>query len=103
MVKTVGNVCFLNCLIIVLFLFGRPSVGVHVILTEDTIVNRQVKLVPDTEPVLTDLTGKAVQVVVVVPGSHHQFKGRDWLVTGRTLSRAPKHPKRRESPFSVQE
>lgn len=76
---------------VLLILFGCLF-RIHVMLTEDTIVEREVKLVPHTEPHLTDLTGKALQVVVVVTRSHHQFKGRDWLVTGGTLSRTPEHP-----------
>ena len=74
------------------YLFGSLFVGIHVLFTEDTIVEREVKPVPHTESILTDLAGKALQVVVVVPRSHHHFKGRDRLVACGTHSCGSEHP-----------
>ena len=49
-----------------------------VVFTEDSVV-QQIKLVSNTESMITSLTSKAFQVIVVAFGSHDHLKGRDAL------------------------
>lgn len=47
-------------------------------------------------PLVTELTGKAVQVVDIVLGTHDHLKGRNELTAGSTVSRYTKQPRMRE-------
>lgn len=46
-------------------------------------------------PLIAKLTGKAVQVVHIILGTHHHLKGRDELATGSAVSRYTKQPRTR--------
>lgn len=47
---------------------------------------------PLISPLVAQLAGKAVQVVDILPGSHHHLKGRDHLTASCTVPRHPKEP-----------
>ena len=57
--------------------------------------------VDDGEPISGDESSGAdsaretVDVVGILPGSHHELWGRDWLMTSRTRSRRAEHPSHR--------
>lgn len=46
-----------------------------------------------SSPLVAKLTGKAVQVVHIILGTHHHLKGRDELATRSTVSRYTKQPR----------
>lgn len=45
-----------------------------------------------SSPLTAELAGEAVQVVDVVPGSHHHLKGWDQFTAHGTVARGPKQP-----------
>ncbi len=52
-------------------------------------------------PLVTKLTGKTVQMVNIISGSHHHFKGWDQFTAGCAVPRCTKEPERQRAQTEI--